>query len=702
MVAVNNVISGKKIKNAKSVIIALAVICILLTLFVSKSFAALLENDVEVQANSELTYYLNVSYDGVDRNGVASSDSTVSEINSGYLYVEDKLPEGLTFKGFVTTEDGSFGAVKRSDGSICLGKVIDDTNEASTTEGAWNAANTEYTYHGLHYNANTRTVTFAIKNLQAGCVLTVGIKTQTPTIDDPTTPEKEVRRDFYNYATAREQGLTVNSNTVHAFMGSETITPYKVTYEYTGDIPTGAPALPEEMSYVAGTKVGVAADAKLEGYTFSGWQSADVTPSNGSFSMPSGNVVLKGSFTRVETKKVTYSLTGVTPEGYVLPLEKEYHEGSIVDVDSLKAGDVFNGYRFLGWETTDVEISSNNDFSMPNNNVTLVGRFEEVTYKVSYQFYETVLPPEHQKYLPTTKEFKPGETVTLENVIDEPTGYKFLGWYKENTFVMPEQDVVVYGEWKQEAGRFDDIIIEKHVAYASEGFEGKEYYKVGDVVKFEVIVTNKNSFTIKNVIVKEETDNSQFIPGTGYEVSSTHIANIPELKSGDSVVLNSTYKVLETDVDTVINTVSIKGALADNGYVLDDTVIKASTSFKIKSKLEVCKKLTGPVVPNTFQFHITDEKEEGLFDTWITLENDQCETIYVDPNMNYKVKEVVPQEYVINKVEGAVTTDNQSFNVAQGINYKITYTNEFRKKGFMHSTGRIVNRVVQGVEDENK
>ena len=68
--------------------------------------------------------------------------------------------------------------------------------------------------------------------------------------------------------------------------------------------------------------------------------------------------------------------------------------------------------------------------------------------------------------------------------------------------------------------------------------------------------------------------------------------------------------------------------------------------------------------------------------------------------MYYRVKEVVPQEYVINKVEGAVTSDFQSFYVEQGRNYEITYKNEFKKKGFMHSTGRIVNKVVQGVENE--
>ena len=80
-----------------------------------------------------------------------------------------------------------------------LGKVTDDTPESN---GEWNADNTEYTYHGLHYNANTRTVSFKVDNLQAGCVLTVGVITRTPA-------SVNGRVDFYNYGTARDEETTV-------------------------------------------------------------------------------------------------------------------------------------------------------------------------------------------------------------------------------------------------------------------------------------------------------------------------------------------------------------------------------------------------------------------------------------------------------------------------------------------------------------
>lgn len=684
----NNVNKKNKIDKNKKIIwilIALAFIFVLLLLF-GKSFAVLLDDDIRVKEKSELTYYLNISYDGVDKYGNKSSDTTVSEIKSGTLFVEDKLPDGLEFTGFVTTSNGSIGAVKRGETTACTGKVIDDTNEESVDEGVWNADNTEYTYHGLHYNAETRTVTFQIKNLKAGCELTVGIKTKTPTVDDPKTPEKETRRDFYNFATARESGLTINSNTVHAFIGKENATLYNVNYVYTGNVPDGAPTAPKTSSYVPGTTVGVAADVKIEGYTFSGWTTTDATVTNGNFTMPDSDVTLTGSFTKNSTYKVTYSLTGTTPDGYVLPLEKNYYPGTVVDIDSLKEGDVFNGYRFLGWETESVEVSSDRDFTMPSSNVHLVGEFEEVTYNVIYQFYDTVLPPNYQNYLPTTKEYKPGEIVQLEDITSEPDGYKFLGWYKESMFEMPEKDVIIYGEWKVQTGTFEPTITKEVIS-------NKDYYRVGDNVEFKITIRNTAAFPIRNVIVKENNDNSNFKSGTGYTILSGHVANIDSIAAGESVELFATYKVLKTDKGTIVNEAEIKGALADNNYELVDREYKATDSFKIQSIIKICKEVSSSYNENSFQFHITGNTNH--YETWITLEKNECDTIFVDPS-TYKIKEIVPQEYSIKSVNGAITSDNSDLVVEVGHDYEITYTNEFVKKGFLHSFGRVVNQIVQG------
>ena len=648
-----------------------------------------LDNNVEVEENTALTYYLEISYDGADKNGVHSNDTTVSEVSSGELFVEDKIPDGLIFTGFVTTDDGSIGAVKRSDETSCPGKVIDDTNEAGVSSGVWNAGNTEYTYHGLHYTVSDRTVRFRIKNLKAGCKLTVGIVTTTPTIDDPNTVEVEKRRDFYNFATAREQGLTVNSNTIHAFMGKENVTLYNVSYQYTGTVPSTAPSVPNTSSYVEGNNVGVAANPNLEGYTFSGWTTSDVTVSNGSFEMPNSNVTFTGSFTENSKYNVTYAITGTTPTGYITPSQKSYYPDSIVNLDAMKPGDVFNGYRFLGWTTTDAVLRDDEDFTMPTGNVTLRGEFAKVTYSVIYKFYDTVLPPNASNYLPATVSYQPGDTVTLSNVTSEPTGYKFLGWYKENTFVMPESDVTVYGEWRVQAGEFEPTITKTLDST-------KTYFGPGDFPIFKITVTNTAPFAIHDVMVKEEAEKAEIIRDEGYTILSDHIANITTIPANSSVDVLAAYYVDENDAGTITNTASIKGALADNDYVLKDKDYIASATFKAKSKIKVCKTVMSNYNENTFQFLVTGLN--GEFETWITLNDDECKTIYVSPG-NYKVHEVVPQEYSIYSVTGGVNADNTTFTLAENSIVEITYTNRFARRGFLHSFGRVENKIPVGDGD---
>ena len=353
---------------------------IFVSVFAFNSLAEVIEsNDARVDVDSELTYYLNVKEDGVDASGIESSDSQIAEVRSGRINVTDKLPEGLIFQGFVTTSDGTFGAVSRSDNSIqCLGKVIDDTNEGALDTGTWNNTHTEYYYHGLHYNDTTRTVSFTAEKIKAGCQLTIGIITKTPaTIDDPDTTPVEARRDFYNTAFAAEKDITAISNTVHAWIGDSNMRLYKVRYVYTGDIPTGAPTTPTEQSYPANNEVTVSMNPTLEGYTFSGWTTSGATVIDGSFTMPDQDVELVGIWTKntAATKyNVTYVINGEKPADFMPPTPKEYEAGVSVPLDSTEANVVIDGYRFSGWTTTDADVSETG-FTMPERNVTIVGQF---------------------------------------------------------------------------------------------------------------------------------------------------------------------------------------------------------------------------------------------------------------------------------------------------------------------------------------
>lgn len=679
-----------KIKFTKE-LFALSLLGILI-IFIGTSLSELLEDGVEVQPKSDLTYYLTVSYDGIDKNGKASDSSIVAEIRSGDLFIEDKLPEGLTFQGFETTSNGTFGAVQRGDKTtLCTGKVVDDTNESSFTDGVWNEDNTEYTYHGLHYNKETNTVTFRVRNLQAGCELVVGIKTKTPTIDNPATEEIETRRDFYNFATIREQDLTIKSNTSHAYMGKMINTLYEVQYVYEGDIPENVPTPPDTMEYIKGATVGVAGNIEVEGYEFEGWTSTDVSISNNKFIMPEETVVLRGKFTKINKNKVTYKINGVIPNNYVVPTEKEYVKNSSVELDILEEGDIINGYRFLGWKTTSVKIDSDNTFIMPESDVVITGEFEEVKYKVIYKFYDTILPPNAEACLPETKEFKPGEEVLLEDIIrtELDPNYVFLGWNSDEKFYMPEEDVIVYGEWKRAVQQISPSI-------KSEIVSKKDYYRIGDIVNIKITVTNNSTYEITNVLVQENLEGIEIIESTDYDIKSASFANIKVIPAGSKKSVNINYKITKDSLDDIITNSEIIGVSSTNPdleYELNPSnEYKSSSTIKLQSKLKICETIDGVGPNNIFQVKITGE--ETGYETWITLDKNTCKEIYINPG-TYRIKQIVPQEYTLTKVENAINKNDSTVNIEEKNTYEVNFTNEFKKKGFLHSFGRSTFKILQ-------
>jgi len=515
-----------------------------------------LENDVKVKEDSDLIYYLTVDYDGVDENANVSSDNATLNILSDYIEVTDKLPQGLAYKGIVETESGTIGAIKRSDGSLCSGYVVDGIN-------------------GIRYDSNTHAISFKIKNLQAGCKITVGVIVTTPT-------SVNGRMDFYNSFNAFENNLSKISNQVHVYMGSDNVSTYKVTYEYTGDIPQGVPNLPDEMLYASGSNVSVLGNINLLGYDFSGWDSSDVEVNNGIFTMPDKDVTFKGSFSKKNKYQVKYEIEGDVPKNYIIPNMKEYYENTNVSVDTLKAGDIVNGYKFLGWSTKDIEI--NDDvFIMPNKNVIFKGKFERISYKVSYAYQGQVVPP--GATVPETKEYYPGEKVKLESPKDV-NGYNFLGWYSKDNFTMPEEDVIVYGEWIVSKGLFEPKITKEIINKSDE-------YRLGEEVKFKIVVTNTAEFDIRNVIVKENNNLSKFSENDDYILNSEHVITIPIIKAGESIIVYAKYIVTEDSLKIENNEVEILGATSDEYHLNTEKEYKASVEFKTNNR--------DVIVPNTLK-----------------------------------------------------------------------------------------------------
>jgi len=637
-----------------------------------------LENDTEVEPDTDLIYYLKINYDGKDRNSLTSGVDTNVQVFSSYIYVEDKIPYGLEFQEF-TVDGNRVGAVNSTTNETCPGGIVDDTNEQSSTNN-----------HGLHYDETTRTVHFKIKGMQAGCEMLVGIKTKTPSsVDDPATPDIiETRRDFYNTATAREDKLTATSNTVHAFMQSKNTETFKVTYEYSGTVPSNAPSLPPEAQYAENSKVVIASTPVIPGYRFTGWkvetESGIVIPAtNAMFVMPKENVKLVGSFEIDEGHKVTYVINGKTPEGYTVPIEKEYFVNEIVSIDTtLKAGDIFNGYKFNGWTTTDVTVKDG-EFTMGSTPVTITGTFEEVTYQVKYQFQGDILPPNSDSLLPPSANYTPGSTVNLASV-DNVTGYKFLGWNKENNFLMPEENVTVYGEWTYFNGYFEPQI-KKEITNGSS-------FKEGDTVKYKITVTNKENYPIKNVNIVENKERAKFVAGSNYTLRTDKMVEIASIAANSSVEVYAEYKVTNEDAGTITNEVELVGATADNYYELDESKeYKATASFTIKKSapLTICQ--TVDKNSDTYiNYHITNK--DNTYDAWIYLNNNECKKVnlYTD---EYRVLETVPQGFNLTSVTGLITSNGETFRLPESDENTITFNHKKNNNGFYKTSGRIENTV---------
>lgn len=673
--------------NQKNILFAICLFFIAIIASVvlfNRSYAQPATQHVEIDEGAELMYNITIEYDGRDRNGRMSSENARADVKSDIISVEDQLPNGMTFQGFKTTTNGKITATVRNGVLTCSGSVIDDTNEESFEYGEWNSNNTEYTYHGLHYNANTKKVTFRVSELEAGCTITVGVKIKAPdTIDDPNTLTIETRRDFYNTAYSHERSLNQSSNMVHTYMGDETPFKYRVIYSYEGTPPESNPSPPADQEYYADSEVTVASIPVIEGYTFVGWDSSDVTINNNKFTMPNKDVTLTGSFIKKVKHKVTYKIVGDIPPNYNVPQEVEYYQDELVTVDTLKDGDIVGQYTFNGWEINNI-IIENGKFTMPTRDVVIEGSFSPIEYKVTYQFKNTCLPPDYEDLLPEEESYQAGTEVRIAESPNEPDGYVFLGWDKTGeTFTMPESDVVILGEWREQTGVFEPTIAKVII-------NGKTYYRVGDKVEAKITITNPSSIEIKEVIVQ---DDGVFDNITGYEIVSDHIAKIPSIPSGGSVDLYTKYTVKSTDIESLEQTAKIKSATADNGYELKNKKYEAKITVTIQSRLKICNEITGATVNDTFEYLITNITEG--FETSFVIAENACKTIYLSP-AKYRVKQIIPQEYGLSRVEGAMYSNNSEVQIYEGQAQEIKFTNRFARKGFFHSIASKINTIVQG------
>lgn len=206
---------------------------------------------------------------------------------------------------------------------------------------------------------------------------------------------------------------------------------YTVTYKYTGDIPSGAPAVPAEKTYKAGTAVKKQKSPTLKGYTFIGWD-GEVTK------MPKKDVTVSGCFTP-NKYTLTFKYTNpLTKKDVSVAVKYKYGE----KVSEIAEPD-FKGYKFKGWKDLPE--------TMPDKDTVVKGEFtkmckvkalvfvkkpREISWSEDstspynlFETYETEVEAgtlnvkDLEKYLPNTKDY-------LDKNSDGMI--VFAGWYTHN------------------------------------------------------------------------------------------------------------------------------------------------------------------------------------------------------------------------------------------------------------------------------
>lgn len=215
-----------------------------------------------------------------------------------------------------------------------------------------------------------------------------------------------------------------------------------VYLDYNGNGATGG-LTPDGVEVVKGNIVKVAEPGNYyegtkwyaltrTGYEFAGWN----TRQNGSGQtyQPGETITVEANTTlyaqwRALTNNITYSYTGDVPEGIHapadqinIPYESEQHKPA--DPEEVV------GYRFEGWETSDVEVATDGSYTMPNHNVAWTGNWvidetqtKDLTATVDYSLGGDVQQEEHVGLKATVQVLQP-DTLSTAGV----EAKDFPGW----------------------------------------------------------------------------------------------------------------------------------------------------------------------------------------------------------------------------------------------------------------------------------
>lgn len=333
---------------------------------------------------------------------------------------------------------------------------------------------------------------------------------------------------------------------------------YKVTYEYTGDIPTNpAPTpVPSEATckYEANVMI-AAAPAPVSGYTFEGWKREDGTEAT-NFTMPANDVKITGNWKK--NGDGTYKL-----EYWLEKLDGTYENtetitgrtgtigttASVTDADKKQ----ITGFTFDADNVNNVL----SDTISADGSLTLKLYYTRNSYTVKYQYTGTV--PKDATGLPAEATYKYGAEVTVTAAATS-ADHVFSGWSKTGKFNMPAEDVIITGSWTQATY---DVNLSSYVKKALEvnGTLPSDF-------TFEVEVTvDGQPLQQKGTVTMTAAGTSNFTMPTVALTTGTHTIMVQEVVDEQTKNSNIAY---DTNQKTFVLNIPTSGAAAPVQYGTTD------------------------------------------------------------------------------------------------------------------------------------
>ncbi len=349
---------------------------------------------------------------------------------------------------------------------------------------------------------------------------------------------------------------------------------------------------------------------------------------------------------------VTYEFTGdIIPEGVNVVQPVKYEEGSLVSVEDVPAAE---GYRFSGWSSEDADIS-NGSFTI-NQDVKIVGSWEKL-YKINYKFTGEV--PEGV-VAPEASYAADGETVIV-SAAPYADGYVFVGWNTEDadvtngSFVMPENDVTLYGYFKKPVGSVEinggDIVLNK-----------------GDETVINVIVKPEDA-TVKEIIFESSDETVIKVDENG---------NVTAVGEGTATV-TVTSKDDETKKDSI--TVTVKIPVTDITVDKDSLTLNKNTTQKINAVIVPEDATNKKIIYTSSDESIAVVDEDGN----ITAVGEGKATITVKAEDDFSVYETVEVTVKV-PVTTVTATDDFTLNIGEEKNVEASVNADATNKELIYES----------------